>query len=49
LEDWEGKNDEMSREMWEEMEDKADKARMAEAEGERLKERESAERKEERI
>ena len=35
----------MSRGMWEEIEDKADKAMMAEAEGERTKERESIERR----
>ena len=34
LEDWEGENNEMSRGMWEEMEDKADKAIIAEVEGE---------------
>jgi len=44
LENWGGKNDEMSRWVWEAVEDKVDKAIMAETEEERAEEREKEER-----
>ena len=49
LENKRGKNDKISRWVWKVVEDKADDARMAEAEGERTKERKDAEIKEERV
>ena len=39
----------MSRQVWEEVEDKADEARMVEVERKRAKEEESAKRKRERV
>ena len=50
LEDRRGKNDKMSRWVWEAVEDEADKARIVEAKGKRTEEEiKDAERKEERV
>ena len=46
IEDWGGKNSEISRQVWETVENKA---RMAEIKGEETEEREGAKRKEERV
>jgi len=46
LKDWEGENDKISGQVWETVEDKVNKARMAEAEVEGIEERNTKPKKE---